>query len=173
MALQSPIKAVPTDDLLVIFRQPRPAWLETRQAHKRLREHYTWAAVVREEAPHAASPTPAVSPKSTDSITSVRRPVLPPACVDRLVTVMKRKQVGSASTVKEKLGNIFGGLVNPDAQSITKHWLRDHGLTLRDLVADAKIPITDLKKAGIVQTFEDMLDLGFKTEDLTANTRCF
>lgn len=61
----------------------------------------------------------------------------------------------------------------PSAQDLTLKWVCDRGLTLRDLASVAKVPITDLYKAGIARTFNDLLALGFRPSDLTVHRQCF
>ena len=90
--------------------------------------------------------------------------------------------VAIASHEGKKRGGI-GGLVDSVSRmfaspsSVTLQSLVKRGITLKQLVMEspvgAAIPISDLKKAGLVRSFHDMLDLGFKTSDLTVSPRYF
>lgn len=61
----------------------------------------------------------------------------------------------------------------PSPQEITLKWLLDRGVRLRELVSVANIPVTDLYRAGIARTLNDLVALGFRPHDLTVNRACF
>jgi hypothetical protein len=54
---------------------------------------------------------------------------------------------------------------------ITKSFLRRWGLTMRTL-CELGVALTDLYKAGIVQCYQDLLDLDFRLRDLTIDSAC-
>jgi hypothetical protein len=55
---------------------------------------------------------------------------------------------------------------------INKKFLLTNNVTIRNLIEDCKVSPVNLKLAGILTTFEDLLDLDFQLTDLTIGNRC-
>lgn len=58
-------------------------------------------------------------------------------------------------------------------QSINKDFLLKHNLNIGTLITKCKTPICDLKKAGIVTSLDDLIELGFIFQDITLNRKLF
>jgi hypothetical protein len=58
-------------------------------------------------------------------------------------------------------------------KNINKEVLINNGITISNLIEDCRVSITDLYVAGILTSFDDLIDLGFKPTDLTLNTELF
>ena len=69
----------------------------------------------------------------------------------------------------ERVGMALG---TTTASTVTFAWLREHDVTLEDLIVICNIPVTDLYQAHIVRTVEDLQQLGFAMPMLTANRMC-
>lgn len=57
--------------------------------------------------------------------------------------------------------------------SVTKRFLMESNVTIFDLVETCGISVVDLKSEGVLDTFQDLVDLGFKPSDLKVNPRLF
>lgn len=71
--------------------------------------------------------------------------------------------------VFERLGMALG---TAEASSVTFEWLKSHDVTLRNLIKDCQVPVTDLYQAHIVRSVADLQQLGFDMTLLTANRLC-
>lgn len=56
---------------------------------------------------------------------------------------------------------------------IDKWFLLKHKLTIAILLSECKVEISNLRIAGIVTTFDDLLELGFRLSDLVINRELF
>lgn len=63
----------------------------------------------------------------------------------------------------------FGVKTKSNVLRIDKTMLIDEGITIAMLIEDCRVPLSEMKLAKILDTFRDLLDLGFVPEDLTRN----
>ncbi len=84
----------------------------------------------------------------------------------------KKKSTDSSLIQKGKtLFNLYPRADN--IHFINKSFLLKHGLNLTILLSECEVEITNLKKAGILSTFDDLLDLDFQMTDLVVNKELF
>lgn len=72
-----------------------------------------------------------------------------------------------------QIAHFFGIVTKDMVANMRKSDLMEYRLTLRILIQDCAIPIANLHKAGILRTFDDLVDLGFKVGDLTLDRTRF
>lgn len=56
---------------------------------------------------------------------------------------------------------------------IDKYFLMKHNMSINILILDCNVPITNLRAAGIITSYEDLCDLGFEPQDLNINRELF
>lgn len=85
----------------------------------------------------------------------------------------KKKGYESVSIVQKTkaLYNLYPRVDN--IRFIDRWFLIKHGLTLYILLTECQVEITNLKKAGIVATFDDLLEIDFQITDLVVNRELF
>jgi hypothetical protein len=82
------------------------------------------------------------------------------------VPSMQRREKPASSDVFDMLADRLKLTTKSNLLRVDKPLLIEHGLTVRILVEQCRVKISDLYFAGIVTTFQDLVQLGFTPEDL-------
>ena len=94
----------------------------------------------------------------------------------------KKREYGSKVkeyNKKEKIGFIDTCIdyVRMESESnikhITKQVLINNNITIRDIIIHCGVSITDMKSAGIINTYDDLIELKFNLKDLVRNRKLF
>jgi hypothetical protein len=59
-----------------------------------------------------------------------------------------------------------------DPRTVTTAWLKQHEVTLQNLIVDCQVSVIDLYKARIIASDRELIDFGFTLAMLTLNPRC-
>lgn len=73
----------------------------------------------------------------------------------------------------DSVTDYFGVKTKSNVQRIDKAMLMDEGITIAMLITECRVPLSEMKLAKILNTFRDLMDLGFVPEDLTRNRELF
>lgn len=75
--------------------------------------------------------------------------------------------------VWERFGMATSSLLgSAEPRTVTLSWLTQHRVTLRNLIKDCNIAVTDLYQAHIARSIDDLVALGFDMPLLTVNRTC-
>jgi hypothetical protein len=169
---QHPIALLPTAQLQLIFDPMRSrSWHAVASTPMGVPDGYAGPEPEPAPARVRAPPPRAMSSLTASAVTRTFKP-LTQEQVNAIQRVIQEKQTGPAAG---GFGTFVSGMVKSAVapMDVSFAWVKKHGLTVRDLVVSARVPMTDLFVANIVRSFDDLLELGFKTVDLTANPQCF
>jgi hypothetical protein len=83
----------------------------------------------------------------------------------------KKNKGNSEPDLLARAADSLGLVSTRNIQQITKQLLRKNNITVRVLLEDLEVPLTELKAAGILNTFQDLVDLEFETRDLVRGDR--
>lgn len=73
----------------------------------------------------------------------------------------------------DHISDSLGLKTTSNIQKIDKNILKKNDITIRVLIEELEIPISNLRQANILHTFDDLLELGFTPFDLTRNRELF
>jgi hypothetical protein len=90
-----------------------------------------------------------------------------------LSSVKRNQDLINDTNFLGKIANTFGILTKEMVMNMRKSHYIEYGITIRALIKRCKISISDLKKAGILCTFQDLIDLKFTFSDLVINRKLF
>lgn len=99
------------------------------------------------------------------------RPAIPESSFFGLPS--KKKSANERSLIEKgkTLMNLYPRKDN--IRFIDKWFLMKHKLTVEILISECKVEITNLKRAGILSTFEDLCEVGFRLKDLVLDRELF
>lgn len=99
---------------------------------------------------------------------------MPHTDADFFGSLPERKRSETEPTLFQKSKMLFNLYPKCDnIRFIDKWFLKKHKLTIRILLAECDTEITNLKKAGIVNNYDDLCELGFDMTDLVFNRTLF
>lgn len=80
---------------------------------------------------------------------------------------------GTTTSFFDRISDSLGLKTTSNVAKIDLDTLVNNEMTLEILIEDCEIPISNLRQANIVTTFQDLLALGFTPMDLTRNRQLF
>lgn len=75
------------------------------------------------------------------------------------------------SNLVDSVTDYCGVKTKSNVQRIDKTYLMQEGITIEMLIVECQVPISEMKFARILNTFQDLVDLGFIPQDLTRGDR--
>lgn len=83
------------------------------------------------------------------------------------------KSTASSLNILDYVSDSLGLKTTSNIQKIDKSSLRKNGMTIEILIEDCEVSLSNLRLAGILNSFEDLLELDFRPMDLTRNRELF
>jgi hypothetical protein len=83
------------------------------------------------------------------------------------------KGTASSLNLLDYVSDSLGLKTTSNIQKIDKSSLKKNGITIEILIEDCEVAISNLRLAGILTSFEDLMELDFKPMDLTRNRELF
>jgi hypothetical protein len=110
-----------------------------------------------------------------------RKPLAKPGIADNghknAFYIPEQKTINSSGTTStslfDRISDSLGLKTTSNVAKIDLDTLVNNEMTLEILIEDCEIPISNLRQANIVSTFQDLLALGFTPMDLTRDRKLF